>query len=158
MPSGICCRCNISPVRASGQSSCRACHNAYQKAYYQRNPKQRYSASKAGKRRQQEIDHLLRSTKDRPCMDCGKSYPSYVMDFDHCRGKKLMDLSMARQKHWKIQRILDEIAKCDVVCSNCHRERTWSRMAGGVTGSTLDSDSGNVGSMPARPSNLKLDL
>jgi hypothetical protein len=66
---------------------------------------------------------LVRSLKDRPCMDCGVKYPHYVMDFDHQdRSEKRFDLSDCGR--WSPEAIKAEAAKCDVVCANCHRERT----------------------------------
>lgn len=61
-----------------------------------------------------------------PCMDCKESYPYYVMDFDHVRGRKhknVMELIPTLSK----KKIDEEIAKCEIVCSNCHRIRTHSR-------------------------------
>ena len=61
-----------------------------------------------------------------PCMDCKESYPYYVMDFDHVRGRKqanVMELVPTLSK----KRIDEEIAKCEIVCSNCHRIRTHMR-------------------------------
>lgn len=63
--------------------------------------------------------------KDVPCLDCGVSYPSAVMDFDHVRGVKLF--SIGATKFHFMDRIVNEMRKCDVVCSNCHRLRTWKR-------------------------------
>lgn len=64
---------------------------------------------------------------DNPCLDCGKSYPYYVMDFDHVRDVKKFDLSVAA-RHCKSLKSIDiEIVKCNLVCSNCHRARTFSR-------------------------------
>lgn len=60
--------------------------------------------------------------KSVPCADCGRVYPFYVMEFDHVRGEKAFNIGGAKVSR---KRLLDEIAKCDVVCSNCHRERTW---------------------------------
>jgi len=63
--------------------------------------------------------------KDKPCLDCGKVYPSYVMDFDHVRGAaKKGDLSSLISWGRSIRFLANEIAKCDLVCANCHRERT----------------------------------
>jgi lysyl-tRNA synthetase class I len=48
------------------------------------------------------------------------------MDFDHVRGKKhknVMELVPTLSK----KKIDEEIAKCEVVCSNCHRVRTHMR-------------------------------
>lgn len=60
------------------------------------------------------------------CVDCGQSYPPYVMDFDHVRGEKVADVNHLRNRSsW--QRLAEEIAKCDLVCANCHRERTHQR-------------------------------
>lgn len=64
--------------------------------------------------------------KDRPCMDCGGVFPTECMDFDHVRGDKKFTISVQRRRPW--QEVLDEIAKCDVVCANCHRIRTKRRM------------------------------
>jgi hypothetical protein len=68
---------------------------------------------------------VLHAAKDKPCADCGIRYPPYVMDFDHVRGEKKQ--CIGRMLSQSLQAILEEIEKCDVVCSNCHRERTQSR-------------------------------
>jgi len=68
----------------------------------------------------------IRKAKDKPCADCKKWYPYWVMDFDHVRGKKLFEIGAGSYKRG-LKAVLEEIAKCDVVCSNCHRERTHRR-------------------------------
>ena len=73
------------------------------------------------------LAQYLRDLKTKtPCVDCGINYPYYVMDFDHVRGQKhanVMELVSTLSK----KRIDLEIAKCEIVCSNCHRIRTNMR-------------------------------
>ncbi|MGH2718466.1 MAG: hypothetical protein ACRDJU_07795, partial [Actinomycetota bacterium] len=60
-----------------------------------------------------------------PCMDCGQIYPFFVMDFDHRdRSQKEALISEYVNRICKAPP-LAEMAKCDVVCSNCHRIRTY---------------------------------
>lgn len=67
-----------------------------------------------------------RSFKAQPCMDCGQSFPEYVMEFDHVRGEKKGNVLVMASKVSRA--VLDaEIAKCDVVCANCHKIRTHFR-------------------------------
>src|SRR5690348_3569703 len=68
---------------------------------------------------------LMLAAKSRPCADCNVRYRPYQMDFDHVRGSKRGCL--ARMTTQSLDAIRAEIAKCDVVCSNCHRHRTWIR-------------------------------
>lgn len=79
----------------------------------------------ARRAREAQKNAAIRQYKEaRACKDCGRKYPHYVMDFDHVRGEKLFELSkMGDQTFVKIAA---EIAKCDVVCANCHRLRTFS--------------------------------
>lgn len=63
-----------------------------------------------------------------PCTDCGLNYPYYVMDFDHVRGLKLANISKLMAQVYSRAVIQAEIDKCDVVCANCHRERTHQRV------------------------------
>jgi hypothetical protein len=76
------------------------------------------------RRRNQEF---VIQAKQKPCADCGNEYPSYVMDFDHVRGEKVANLGRLVNKPATLEAIANEIAKCDVVCSNCHRIRTHSQ-------------------------------
>ena len=79
------------------------------------------------KARRLMIAQMIRDTKGIPCADCGVSYPHYVMDFDHKPGhKKEFNLAAAAYVGMAVDKIKTEMAKCDVVCSNCHRIRTWS--------------------------------
>lgn len=73
---------------------------------------------------------IIVAAKARPCADCGVEYPTHVMQFDHVRGVKLGLVS--RMKDWNIRRLTDEIAKCEVVCANCHSDRTFTRYHAGV--------------------------
>jgi hypothetical protein len=58
-----------------------------------------------------------------PCVDCGESDP-VVLEFDHVRGTKVAAISSFVRNMASMNRILAEIAKCDVRCANCHRRRT----------------------------------
>lgn len=70
---------------------------------------------------------LLDSLKAGPCMDCGNTFPPECMDFDHARGEK--EFSVNTQTIGRaLSRIMAELEKCDLVCSNCHRTRTRRRM------------------------------
>lgn len=78
------------------------------------------------KDRKQSVKEFIRAQKARPCADCGESYPYYVMDFDHRVGThKKFELS--KPKSVSLEKIAEEISKCDVVCANCHRMRTHAR-------------------------------
>lgn len=78
-------------------------------------------------RRCREINtEIINAKKAKPCADCGVQYPPHVMGFDHRPGEEKVN-DLARMKTYSVQRILAEIAKCDVVCHNCHAERTHSR-------------------------------
>lgn len=77
----------------------------------------------ASKRRQ-----FTDQQKARPCADCGIQYPPYVMHFDHRPGEtKIANVSSAQVLLGTMERLMAEIAKCDVVCANCHAERTHRR-------------------------------
>jgi hypothetical protein len=62
-----------------------------------------------------------------PCEDCGRNYPPYVMDFDHLPGTDKLRQVGKVQAFGSVVRLLAEIDKCEVVCSNCHRQRTHQR-------------------------------
>lgn len=102
---------------------------AYMKEWRKKNSlRERPKANKRSSDKRKTIKEFIWSLKDKPCLDCGNSYPHYVMDFDHRDDKeKTIELALAYKKHWSNTRILAEIAKCDLVCSNCHRERTHNR-------------------------------
>jgi hypothetical protein len=71
-----------------------------------------------------EIMAHINAQKEVPCADCGVQYPPYVMDFDHVRGEKFGSVNWLVAQRYRLEVIQEEIDKCEVVCSNCHRERT----------------------------------
>jgi hypothetical protein len=67
---------------------------------------------------------MIELFRTRPCADCGETDP-LVLEFDHLGDKKFNVGAGMRERSW--QAVRDEIAKCDVVCANCHRRRTAVR-------------------------------
>jgi hypothetical protein len=76
--------------------------------------------------RQAATLEYLRDLRRRPCQDCGGTFPPWVMDFDH-RDPREKKFSIAAGKVLLKPRatLLEEIAKCDIVCANCHALRTY---------------------------------
>lgn len=106
---------------------------AYKTAEQQRaNAKRHYDSNKEmyaerNRRAKDRLRQIIRDAKSVPCTDCGVQYPHYVMDFDHLGDKEYNVGSMVGLG--SKTKLLAEIEKCEVVCSNCHRERTYSRNA-----------------------------
>lgn len=105
----------------------------YNRAYYQKH-KARLQ-QQIYQRRGDTIERnnvLLDELRKQPCADCNKTYPAVCMDFDHLPGtekgypRKLSLSTWARGVSMK--RLEAEIAKCEVVCANCHRIRTQERL------------------------------
>ena len=60
----------------------------------------------------------------RGCLDCGYHEHPSALDFDH-RDAQAKRFSIGKQYGAvSNQKLLDEIAKCDVRCANCHRIKT----------------------------------
>lgn len=97
---------------------------AARRKHYQENKDYYFRKSEEYKDRAQAFVNAL---KDNPCLDCEIKYPHYVMDFDHREDEeKVRNIAeMVRRSGRK--KLEEEIAKCDLVCANCHRERTWQR-------------------------------
>jgi hypothetical protein len=97
---------------------------AYLAAHYENNKGKYIESSKAARMRKKA---KLAKIKDKPCLDCGVKYPHYVMEFDHISDNKVASIAdLMMYKAW--QTVLDEIAKCELVCANCHRARTYRRL------------------------------
>lgn len=87
------------------------------------NPREE-NAKKAARRRF-EARELLHKLKSGPCKDCGQKYLPCQMDFvrqestDKAPVSKLLLRSRAA--------IMADVEKCDLVCANCGRLRTWNK-------------------------------
>ena len=128
-----CCTCKqikplteVNPMTKSKdghQGSCRECNKAYHYAHLERHMAQirRRSKPVLDDSRQRMVEYL----RTHPCVDCGET-DIIVLEFDHLRDKVAnVGTLMARKHHWS--QVLEEIAKCEIVCANCHRRRTARR-------------------------------
>jgi hypothetical protein len=100
----------------------------YAKNHYQANKQDYLDRAKAHNRaRRDKFREIIRSAKDVPCTDCGIKYPYYVMHFDHIGEEKNFNIGAYIAKSISEERLRAEIALCEVVCANCHAERTHQR-------------------------------
>ena len=71
---------------------------------------------------------IINAAKEGGCVDCGLinlAHPE-IFDFDHVRGDKVKGVSQ-RLTSGTLDELREEISRCEVVCSNCHRIRTRGR-------------------------------
>ena len=94
---------------------------AARRKHYENNKEQYLERNKNKKI---EMRNYLNKIKNVPCMDCGIQYPPYVMDLDHRDPEQKIDNVGRFISSGSWDKLIQEIEKCDVVCANCHRERT----------------------------------
>lgn len=112
--------------RNGTQYRCRECLAFKMREHYLNN-KERYisKAKESSKRLRDEVSALKES---KPCTDCKITFPSYIMTFDHLDSKtKVNDIATLVTTNNR-KAVFDEIAKCELVCFNCHAQRTHNRL------------------------------
>jgi hypothetical protein len=86
----------------------------------------------ATKYRQRILDHVRQLKETTGCVDCGPDirHPYYRLQFDHLPGHDKVE--RINRLIWRASHatILEEIDKCDIVCANCHADRTYKRQMG----------------------------
>ena len=116
------------------QSYCRDCtRQAWVRWYSDERNRQHHLGLVATRRRRRLQRHqaLVRELKSVPCADCGQTFPFYVMDFDHSGSDVEKEGEVSSfVYHSGTSRLMAEVAKCQVVCANCHRIRTYKRLNG----------------------------
>ena len=105
------------------QSYCRPCHKEYRSAHYAKN-RQRY-INKAADYRREAKRKFVEWLMTQSCSDCGVS-DYRVLEFDHVGLDKEFNVSTGVGSY-SLDRMQTEIAKCEIVCANCHRIRTADR-------------------------------
>lgn len=90
--------------------------------------KERIAKNLSQRRRREQLRTLIINYfSNHMCVDCGESDP-VVLDFDHIRGEKTANISNLVNNRVKWEKILEEIDKCEVRCSNCHRRKTAKQL------------------------------
>jgi len=122
-----CARCGkalpvacFSSAKDGRQAWCKACFKAYRAA------RREIGAEQLRALRTKAAEHVLAVLTTRTCADCAVA-DVVVLEFDHVRGVKRNAVATLVHGAASRRTLDDEIAKCDVVCVNCHRERTRSR-------------------------------
>lgn len=116
------------------RSWCQACTRAYGREHYQKHVDVYKAKARRNARscRLRQRDLLANYLQNHPCVDCGQTDIA-VLEFDHRdpSDKRREVTRLAENAAWTT--VLAEIAKCDVRCANCHRQRTarqfdWAKL------------------------------
>jgi hypothetical protein len=111
---------------------CANCHRVRTRTAHRRRLAERVQAGSSpgiAQRRARWRAHarILDSLRDVPCFDCGRRFPACSMDFDHRDPNDKLAAVTRMVGRAGFARIVAEAAKCDIVCANCHRARTFKR-------------------------------
>lgn len=117
--------------RPSGYKNiCRPCHATNQQRWRDENPDKSLERSRKSRERSvtfvpgtsyaEKRDTLDRIKRSRTCFFCGEDEP-VALDFHHKDADEKV-FTISRKIHKNLTILLEEVAKCEVVCANCHRK------------------------------------
>ena len=113
-------------------SYCRPCRRSYEREHYAKNREKYKKKRLKNSRKQRERNRSFVNSQKRgkPCLDCGGVFHFSCMEYDHVSGDKVKCINSMVQSAFSIKMIKAEMDKCELVCANCHRVRTWNRSNG----------------------------
>lgn len=131
--SKVCTTCKIRKpfsdfhkMRNGWKTKCKDCCSKHNANYWLKNKGQKQTLARERRKKNAEAGQILvRAYLELyPCADCGID-DWRVLEFDHVRGEKLGNI--CNMMTGDLDRLEQEILKCDVVCANCHKIRTFTR-------------------------------
>ena len=101
---------------------------AYGREYYQRNRENLLQKqAEKNKRHIEKVGAWLNDYKKQlTCARCSETHPATLQFHHRNPQEKEFAISTYRMGKWSKERILNEIAKCEVICANCHAKEHWS--------------------------------
>lgn len=103
------------------------CNKHYKRVYRYGDPHTTLRAPTESVTRDERIEWVKQYKLTQGCADCGYNSHHAALDFDHRPGTtKVRDIKSGKTFGWAA--LQEEVAKCDVVCANCHRVRTYDRI------------------------------
>jgi len=115
------------------QTECHECNKLRSRKYYADNETKHKAVILARnlKKRQEKLRLVGEYLLQNPCVDCGEK-DIRLLDFDHRgdspKNNEVMVIAQ-RSGGTRIERLIEEMNKCDIRCKNCHTLKTYERMA-----------------------------
>ena len=106
------CTAIFTPVDDRQVYCCAACKN--------NSPSKKITTQRFQQSRRNDINAIKVA---RGCSVCGYNEHPAALDFNHVRGEKLFNVSHDPKTAWS--KVIEEMAKCEVLCANCHRIHTY---------------------------------
>lgn len=95
----------------------------YNKIWYQEHKREVIQKSRE---KREEIKIWYRKYKDQlRCIVCGEDHPACLQFHHRSKEEKSFTISDLAMRPTSRKRLLNEIAKCEVLCVNCHAKRHW---------------------------------
>lgn len=109
-------------------SWCKECFSLYEKLVYSTREKEKIRKLRNGRRQFDKCrKHVHDILKNSSCKDCGEDN-WILLEFDHLpEYDKISEISTMVRHGFSLNKINKEIAKCEIVCPNCHKLRTYKR-------------------------------
>ena len=105
-------------------NQCKPCTREISRGYRERNRDKYNAKQREGQRERTDKINAIKLKSG--CVDCGYKEHPEALEFDHLpEYEKMFNIGEVKRLSW--ERIEAEIAKCEVVCANCHRVRTFNR-------------------------------
>lgn len=103
--------------------TCRSCTKIKLTPWLERTRQQRTQAltDRCKDRKARAIEHF-----GGVCGDCGQSFPQCVFEFHHLDPSK-KDFNPSAAMRLTEERMWEELSKCIMLCSNCHKIRHWGK-------------------------------
>lgn len=111
--------------KKDGKSSyCKECMNIYIKSDFQNKKDEYNKRMRLWKRDKYKWYRDLKDSLE--CEKCGFKHPA-VIDFHHKNpNDKEFDIGNIIKNQLTLEKVMNEIEKCIVLCSNCHRIEHWN--------------------------------
>lgn len=102
--------------KGTRRSECKTCHADFMKEVY--------------KNKKKTVTEIKKNLK---CAKCGEER-EYCLDFHHTNpNEKENTIARMTSNNYRLDTVLNEIKKCIVLCSNCHREFHYFQEQNGIT-------------------------
>lgn len=93
----------------------------YGKLWYKKNKAR--AVAKVAKMKKKKLEFIRKQKTEKGCSRCSENHPA-ALDFHH-RNVVEKTIRVSTTTSWSNERILAEIAKCDILCANCHRKEHY---------------------------------